>query len=187
MSSNPFRQGHTRSSSLPSSSAQDPRYQQQQQQQQLQQQQQRYDQANAHRKSHSHHNRRRRHSNRVQPDSIDKLDNLSGVLYHHEGPYDAASSCRNRSSKHSPVEALKSSNEEILRATPHENIVDSLTKHRPLDGVAFYPPGTTDWTGRRYDYKEGHNMMTEDRGNFRRWPGMVRTVSVCLLYSSSRC
>ena len=175
MSGNPFRLGRTRSSSVASYSTQDPKHPQIQKHQQ--------DQANGHRRSHSHRPRRHRHSHRVKPDSIDKLDNLYGGIYHHEGPFDAASRERNRSSKYSPIDALKNSNEEALKATPRERIIDSLTKHRPLDGVAYYPPGTADWTGHTYDYEEGNNMMTEDRGNFRRWPGEVRHARLQLVVS----
>lgn len=120
---------------------------------------------------HHHHHRR---SSRVRPDIIDQLDDIEGGLYHHEGPYDAACRERNSSLKQSPIDALKVTNEEALKATPHENVMDSITKRRPLDGVAYYPPGSTDRNGQMYNYDEGYNMMTEDRGNFRRWPGVVR-------------
>lgn len=172
--------GRTRSSSLPSYSAQDARHPQIQKHQQ--------DQANGHghRRSHSHRHRRPRYTSRVKPDTIDKLDgNLYGGPYHHEGPFDAACRERNRSSKYSPIDALKHSNEEVLKATPREKIIDSLTKHRPLDGVAYYPPGTVDWTGHMYDYEEGNNMMTEDRGNFKRWPGEVRDIALYTVASGS--
>jgi hypothetical protein len=104
-------------------------------------------------------------------DTIDRLDNI-GFSYHHEGPYDAANLARNRDPMHSPVAAVKYTNEEALRATPRENIVDSLTKHRPLEGVAIVPPGMEDRFGRVYDYEEGADLMREPGGDYRRYPGL---------------
>ncbi|KAJ5780782.1 hypothetical protein N7457_005942 [Penicillium paradoxum] len=112
-----------------------------------------------------------RHSQLVQPDVIDQLDNVTTFSYHHEGPYDAACPERNRFSQSSPLEAVKESNAEALRATPHHKIADALNSHRPLDGVAFYPPGTTDRNGQEYSYEEGSNMMNDFAGNFMRLPG----------------
>jgi Pal1 cell morphology protein len=122
------------------------------------------------RKSHRHHNHRR---NRVNPDVIDQLDNVNFMQYHHEGPYDAVYPERNVCSKRSPLEAVKDTNEETLRATPMHKIIDSVSLHRPLDGVAFYPPGTTDDEGQTYDYTEGDNMTVEREGRFPRVPGEV--------------
>ena len=107
----------------------------------------------------------------VGSDSIDQLDNIGGK-YHHDGPYDATLLARNTSYLNSPVEAVSGTNEEALKATPREKIVDSIQKHRPLDGVALTPPGMTDSMGRTYDYQEGADLMIEE-GNFRRWPGVV--------------
>ncbi|KAJ6129605.1 hypothetical protein N7512_002385 [Penicillium capsulatum] len=115
-----------------------------------------------------------RHSQLVNPDIIDELDNVTPYSYHHEGPYDAVYPERNCISKHSPVEAVKDSNEAALRATPRHKIVDSLNSHRPLDGTAFYPPGVTDREGHTYDYEEGSNFMNE-YGNFMRLPGQKFT------------
>ncbi|KAF7714344.1 Uncharacterized protein PECH_003050 [Penicillium ucsense] len=106
----------------------------------------------------------------VQPDIIDRLDDASFGAYHHEGPFDAASPQRNRVSKNSPIEAVKESIEETLRATPRDKIIDTIESHRPLDGVAYYPPGTTDREGQTYQYEEGSNMMDE-YGLFMRTPG----------------
>ncbi|KAJ5731448.1 uncharacterized protein N7483_005956 [Penicillium malachiteum] len=111
-----------------------------------------------------------RNSMLVNPDIIDELDNVTSYSYHHEGPYDAICPERNRVSQHSPLEAVRESNEEALRATPRHKIIDSINSHRPLDGTAFYPPGTTDRDGQSYDYEEGSNMMN-DYGNFMRLPG----------------
>lgn len=132
------------------------------------------------RDSHSSHRRSfhhepshyKRNSLIVKPDLIDQLDNVTAYSYHHEGPYDAARPERNRVSSLSPLEAVKESNEEALRATPRDKIVDCLHSHRPLDGTAFFAPGTTDRNGQVYDYEEGSNMMNE-YGNFMRLPGKV--------------
>ncbi|PGH33431.1 hypothetical protein GX50_03738 [[Emmonsia] crescens] len=117
--------------------------------------------------------RPRHNSTYLPPDVIDFLDDISPFHYHHEGPYDAVSHHRNRSCQNSnPIDALKTSNMEALKATPPGKIADCIWHSRPLDGVAYYPPGSTDPDGNTYDYEEGWNMMTEDRGDFRRWPGM---------------
>lgn len=116
---------------------------------------------------------RRHHSTQiVNPDLIDQLDNVTAYSYHHEGPYDAVRPERNRAGSLSPLEAVKESNEEALRATPRDKIVDCLHSHHPLDGTAFFAPGTTDRNGQVYDYEEGTNMMN-DFGNFMRLPGTV--------------
>lgn len=108
----------------------------------------------------------------VGPDTIDKLD-WTGGAYHHDGPYDATLLARNISHSNSPVEAVAASNKEALKATPREKILDSIRKHRPLDGVAMVPPGIADREGRVYNYEEGANLMIEEGGNYKRWPGVV--------------
>ncbi len=108
----------------------------------------------------------------VGPDSIDHLDTVGGA-YHHEGPFDATLLAKNLSSKTSPVEAVRRTNLEALKATPREMIQDSIERHRPLDGVAMIPPGMTDEHGRIYHYEEGTDMMIENGGNYKRWPGVV--------------
>ena len=110
-------------------------------------------------------------------DSIDRLGAIDGAGYHHSGPYDAASLARNQTYRNSPVEALAGSNREALRATPREKVVDSIKKHRPLDGVAIVPPGMPDPSGRPLNYKEGPNLMIHEGGDYKRWPGLV-SVSV---------
>ncbi|KAI9806917.1 MAG: hypothetical protein M1833_002575 [Piccolia ochrophora] len=105
------------------------------------------------------------------PDTIDQLDKVGGT-YHHGGPYDAALLVRNTSFESSPLEAVRGTNKEALRATPKANIKDSLDSHRPLDGVAIVPPGMHDYSGELMDYKEGPNMMIENGGNYKRWPGL---------------
>lgn len=113
-------------------------------------------------------------------DTIDRLDTVNGA-YHHEGPYDAALLARNSSFENSPIAAVRDTTDEALRATPRENVVNSVQKHRPLDGVASIPPGGTDRFGRRYDYKEGDNMMIVNGGNYKRWPGIVSYHSLWLV------
>lgn len=137
--------------------------------------------------SHRHHRRgSRQHSSypldsqRVHPDIIDLLDDAGLSNYHHEGPYDAVYPERNRVSEKSPVDALKESNEEALKATPQHKIDDCLDSHRPLDGVAFFPPGSTDREGHTYEYEEGVNMMNE-YGNFMRCPGLVCSAYMVIL------
>ncbi|KAJ6134555.1 hypothetical protein N7523_000877 [Penicillium sp. IBT 18751x] len=105
-----------------------------------------------------------RNSMLVNPDIIDQLDNVTSYSYHHEGPYDAVCAERNLDSKHSPLEAVRESNEEALRATPKDKITDCLNSHRPLDGTAFFPPGHTDINGETYDYQEGPNVVRSDYG-----------------------
>lgn len=111
----------------------------------------------------------------IRPDTIDSLDASGLKSYHHEGPYDATLFARNNSWKSSPVAAVKETNEEALRATPHEKIMDAVKGHRPLDGVAAFPPGTQDRNGHVYKYKEGDNMMTEENaggGPYKQIPGV---------------
>lgn len=108
----------------------------------------------------------------VNPDIIDRLDDAGIFQYHHEGPYDAVYPERNHDTKASPVDALQMSNAEAIKATPSDKIRDCLDSHRPLDGVAHFPPGHTDREGQTYEYEEGTNMMN-DYGNFMRCPGLV--------------
>ncbi|CAO1598229.1 hypothetical protein XANCAGTX0491_001999 [Xanthoria calcicola] len=119
----------------------------------------------------AHRSRHLRKQSHHGADSIDQLD-LAGGPYHHEGPFDAASLARNRTYKNSPIEAVAGSNAEALRATPKEKIIDAVNKHRPLDGVAAVPPGQADREGRVYKYEEGTDLMIEDGGNYKRWPGV---------------
>lgn len=105
------------------------------------------------------------------PDTIDSLDTIGGS-YHHGGPFDATLLARNTSNISSPIQAVRNSNMEALRATPVERIKDSVERHRPLDGVATVPSGMPDQSGRVYNYEEGADIMIED-GNYKRWPGVV--------------
>ena len=139
----------------------------------------------SHRRTPSTRSNKFRDSDLVQPDVIDFLDNTGCMHYHHEGPYDAVRPERNRSHKTSPVAALRGTNAEALKATPHERIVDSLANGHPLDGTAYHPPGTTDISGHTFVYEEGQNMMNE-YDNFGRLPGTVSIPSsLCLLELSN--
>jgi hypothetical protein len=106
-------------------------------------------------------------------DIIDRLDKTTSS-YHHEGPYDAANISRNLNWKHSPVAAVADSNAEALRATPRENIIDAVYKHRPLEGTANVPPGMTDRFGRVLDYEEGTDLQRDplNGGDYKKWPGV---------------
>jgi hypothetical protein len=110
-------------------------------------------------------------------DVIDVLDNsVLGGAYHHEGPYDATLLARNTSHQSSPVEATKGTNAEAIRATPRENIKDSLDKHVPLQGTAIIPPGMEGSDGRPMTYEEGADLMREPDapgGAYKRWAGIV--------------
>lgn len=109
------------------------------------------------------------------PDSIDRLDPTSKIPYHHEGPYDAASLARNSVPGKGPIDALRDSNREALKATPPENISDSLRHGVPLSGTAVIPPGTEDRFGRTFNYEEGANQMFEGQpegGQYKRWDGV---------------
>jgi hypothetical protein len=103
-----------------------------------------------------------RKNNITPADSIDILDNIGiGGAYHHEGPYDATLAARNKNKKFSPVEAVKESNMEALKATPYERVQDSLVKHVPLSGTAVIPPGMSDFNGNTMNYEEGADLMRE--------------------------
>jgi len=111
-------------------------------------------------------------------DTIDSLDSSAvGGAYHHGGPYDATLAARNMNKLYSPVEALRESNNEAIKATPPEFINDSLTKHVPLQGTATVPPGMTNMGGRVMDYEEGADLMREadaPGGAYRRYDFIVR-------------
>lgn len=110
-------------------------------------------------------------------DIIDSLDRSApGAAYHHEGPYDATLLARNTSFASSPVEAVRSTNAEALKATPRAYIRDALDKHVPLQGTATIPPGMAGIDGVEMRYEEGADLMREpdaEGGAYRRWPGVV--------------
>ncbi|KAL0935240.1 protein kinase [Colletotrichum truncatum] len=120
----------------------------------------------------SPHLRTRR--NGPMTDTIDGLDTVGGI-YHHGGPYDATLASRNRNKMYAPVEAVKESNMEALKATPREYIQDSLDKHVPLQGTGTIPAGGSDMRGNIMDYKEGADLMREPDakgGAYKRWDGI---------------
>ncbi|KAK1828552.1 protein pal1 [Podospora conica] len=111
---------------------------------------------------------------RQQPrDTIDGLDCVGPTgTYHHSGPFDPVLATRNTDPKTSPLEAVKDSNAEALRATPAAHLQDSMAKHVPLQGTATVPPGHPDLTGRTMQYEEGADLMREPDaagGAYKRW------------------
>ncbi|KAI1392720.1 uncharacterized protein F4822DRAFT_391895 [Hypoxylon trugodes] len=114
-----------------------------------------------------------RKKNQTGMDTIDVLDETGfGGAYHHDGPYDATLASRNRDKRYAPVEAVKYGNQEALKATPRENVVDSLERHVPLQGTATIPPGARDYGGRVMNYEEGADLMREadaPGGAYKRW------------------
>ncbi|RPA89348.1 hypothetical protein L873DRAFT_1832012 [Choiromyces venosus 120613-1] len=115
---------------------------------------------------------RRRPSFIPGPDTIDRLDNgVFGGHYHHEGPYDSTLLARQNGPR-PPVEALRESNAAALAATPMANILDSLEKHKPLQGTAMVAPGTKLPNGEFIgDYEEYDMMRQGPGGSYRRYSG----------------
>jgi hypothetical protein len=115
-------------------------------------------------------------------DTIDVLDkSMIGGAYHHEGPYDATLLARNTYYQNSPVEAVRETNAEAIRATPRENIKDSLVKHVPLQGTAVIPPGMVGYDGKEMQYEEGADLMREPDapgGAYKRWEGVVSSLMI---------
>ncbi|KAF8476982.1 hypothetical protein BDZ91DRAFT_708468 [Kalaharituber pfeilii] len=107
----------------------------------------------------------------IPTDTIDSLDGtfFGGGYYHHEGPYDATLAAR-QIPGHAPVDAVKYSNAQALAATPRANIMDSLLKHKPLQGVGLVPPGMVGPGGQIFDYEE-YDVQRKD-GMLGRWPGV---------------
>lgn len=100
--------------------------------------------------------------NQPRPDQIDSLDNVvPGGVYHHDGPYDATLASRNQDARYAPLAAVKEGNMEALKATPAVNVVDSVTRHVPLQGTASIPPGAVDYHGNIMEYEEGADLMRE--------------------------
>jgi hypothetical protein len=72
-----------------------------------------------------------------------------------------------------------------LKATPAENIKDSLDRHMPLDGVAAVPPGVPDRFGRTYEYEEGADLLREPGGDgpgYKRWSDKVSLGHNCKMH-----
>ncbi|KAK0734244.1 hypothetical protein B0T26DRAFT_687790, partial [Lasiosphaeria miniovina] len=117
---------------------------------------------------------------RQQPsDPIDLLDHtgpLPQAAYHHGGPFDPLMTSRNTNKTYSPVEAVKETNMEAIRATPAEYLQDSLVKHMPLQGTAVIPPGMQTISGHTMEYEEGADLMRErdaEGGAYKRWDHVV--------------
>ncbi|OBT70054.1 hypothetical protein VE03_00587 [Pseudogymnoascus sp. 23342-1-I1] len=108
-------------------------------------------------------------------DIIDSLDASMDQFYHHEGPYDATLLARNTSKYQSPIDAVRESNAEALKATPRENIQDALDRHVPLFGTGIVPPGGRLESGQVMDYTEGDDLMRDSDapgGAYKRWDGV---------------
>ncbi|KAI1342831.1 hypothetical protein F5Y15DRAFT_269972 [Xylariaceae sp. FL0016] len=116
-----------------------------------------------------------RKQNLPAADPIDVLDNVGiGPSYHHDGPYDATLASRNAGvgPRYAPVDAVRETNAEALKATPRDHVEDSLRKHVPLAGTASVPPGMRDLSGQVMDYEEGADLMREpdaEGGAYKRW------------------
>lgn len=127
----------------------------------------------ADRAPHLHNHRRQQPSDTI--DSLDVTGPVAGV-YHHGGPFDATMKERNVGKEYAPVEAVKESTLEALKATPAEFVQDSLVKHVPLQGTAVIPPGMKDLSGRTMEYQEGSDLMREGDapgGPYKRWQDVV--------------
>ncbi|OAL74591.1 hypothetical protein A7D00_0184 [Trichophyton violaceum] len=105
----------------------------------------------------------------IQPDRIDRLDNVAG-LYHHEGPYDPVTRERNALSDRAPVQALRL-NQEVLNATSSDRDTGSLPQHSPSDGDAVSPPGSRDLTDRFLSFYPRTNVMVEAPAHLQRSAG----------------
>lgn len=128
----------------------------------------------ADRAPHLHNHRRQQPSDTI--DSLDISGPVPGATYHHGGPFDATLKERNTNKKYAPVEALKDSNIEALKATPPEFLRDALERHHPLQGTAMIPPGMRDMDGRSMHYEEGADLMREKDapgGPYKRWDHVV--------------
>ncbi|RPB27118.1 hypothetical protein L211DRAFT_608792 [Terfezia boudieri ATCC MYA-4762] len=107
----------------------------------------------------------------VPADTIDSLDKsfFGNGTYHHEGPYDATLASR-QIPGHSPIDAVKYTNAQALAATPRANIIDSLTRKVPLQGVGMVPPGVVGPGGQKFEYEE--EDIQRSQGGLGRWSGI---------------
>ncbi|KXX80154.1 Protein pal1 [Madurella mycetomatis] len=129
----------------------------------------------ADRAPHLHNHRRQQPSDTI--DSLDLTGPIPGAAYHHSGPFDATMKERNKNKIYAPVEAVRGTNMEALKATPAEFLQDSLIKHVPLQGTAIVPPGMKDMSGRTMEYEEGADLMRESDaagGAYKRWDHVVK-------------
>lgn len=132
----------------------------------------------ADRSPHLHNHRRQQPSDPI--DALDHSGPLPEIPYHHEGPFDAATKARNASKKYSPLEAVKDTNLEALKATPAVFLKDSLDKHVPLQGTAVVPPGMQDFGGRTMEYQEGSDLNRDAHppgGAYRPWDTISQSTS----------
>jgi hypothetical protein len=106
-------------------------------------------------------------------DVIDLMDDSTptGLLRHHDGPYDPVTRSAYLPENKSPLAALAHSTKEALNATPESAIRDSLTQHVPLQNTAVVGPGEHVPGGAPDDilsnYKE-ENLL----GDVGRWDGI---------------
>jgi len=141
----------------------------------------------ADRAPHLHNHRRQQPSDTI--DTLDISGPVPGVIYHHEGPFDATMKERNTNKAYAPVEAVKDTNMEALKATPAAFVHDSLDKHVPLQGTAIVPPGMKDMSGRTMHYEEGADLMREESaggGPYKRWDHVVSELWVTRAVPMSR-
>jgi len=111
----------------------------------------------------------------VPADTVDSLDGsfFGNGTYHHEGPYDATLASR-QIPGYAPIDAVKYTNAQALAATPRANIIDSLTRKVPLQGVGMVPSGVVGPGGQRFDYEE--EDIQRSQGRLGRWPGVVGSI-----------
>lgn len=104
-------------------------------------------------------------------DTIDSLDGsfFGDGTYHHEGPYDATLASR-QVPGYAPIDAVKYTNAQALAATPRANIMDSLARKVPLQGIGMVPPGVIGPGGQIFDYEE--EDIQRSQGRLGRWPGV---------------
>ncbi len=128
----------------------------------------------ADRAPHLHTHRRQQPSDPI--DCLDHSGPMPETVYHHSGPFDPVMRSRNTNKRYSPVEAVKDTNMEAIKATPSEFVKDSLDKHVPLQGTAVVPPGMQDFGGHTMQYQEGADLMREQEaggGPYKRWDHIV--------------
>ncbi|KAF8424527.1 hypothetical protein EV426DRAFT_598340 [Tirmania nivea] len=120
---------------------------------------------------HKRANRAKHLRKSVPADTIDFLDGsfFGNGTYHHEGPYDATLASR-QIPGYAPIDAVKYTNAQALAATPRANIIDSLTRKVPLQGVGMVPPGVVGPDGQMFDYEE--EDIQRSQGGLGRWPGV---------------
>lgn len=78
------------------------------------------------------------------------------------------------------MEALAWSNAKAIAATPRENIIDCLEKHKPLQGTASVPVGMRTAAGQVMGDYEEVDLMVES--GYRRYPGLVSIFLVIRLW-----